>query len=432
VVSVGQENTRIGFIDDGSERSGFLAATYEFDEVGVRLKIPYLPEDDRGRWWSDDLFVVATDGATTSVELPFSLDYVDSQGSVGLIDCHAGGFRSRLGVAGVGTVHALYAVEDAVEAKNYSKPHGLRSQIEGLAYWLGVSALKTVVTYKRDPKTSEIVARGATATTSMEDVEDLPLARAINLKAIAYASNRGMSSPEVTYRSHVYLETSSVVARGWSEHVDLHTAMRNLLRVASWKSIHFQAHHAMSAKESFVLAGETTPRWLLVRTARTGIAEPTWTSLDRFLFTYADVGRVGVSRWLKIVKDYERGVRPLVHLLDLKDATIDAHMAQLGIAVEAIGYQSLIEIGVAPGAANRKSVEQRIDHLLMEVDGALTFPTETFAKDFADSYNSVKHANREEISPATKQDHIRQGVQMLRAWVAIKLGVKPAAVKARW
>jgi hypothetical protein len=432
VESVGQKYTRIGFVDDGGERSGFLVATYEFDEVGVRLKVAYLPEDDRGRWWSDDLFVVEIEGAAASVELPSSLDYFDSEGSVGLIGCRAGGFRSRMGVAGVGTVHALYAVENAHEAKNYSEPHGLRSQIEGFAYWLGVSALKTIVTYKRDPETSETMARSATASTSTEDVEDVPLARAINLKAIAYASNRGMSSPEVTYRSQVYLETSGVTARAWDEHVDLHTAMRNLLRVASWRSINFQTHHAMSTKEPLVLAAETTPRWLLVRTARTGIAEQTWTSRNRFLFTYADVGRVGVSRWLKIVKDYERGVRPLVHLLDLKDATIDAHMAQLGIAVEAIGYQSLIESGVAPGAANRKSVEQRLHHLLTEVDGALTFPTANFANDFADSYNSVKHANRVEVPPATKHDHIRQGVQMLRAWVAIRLGVKPSAVKARW
>lgn len=139
-----------------------------------------------------------------------------------------------------------------------------------------------------------------------------------------------------------------------------------------------------------------------------------------------------MSRWLKIMKGYERGVRPLVHLLELKDATIDAHMAQLGIAVEAIGYQSLIDSGLTPGAANGKKLHQRINHLLSEVDGALPFSTTTFANDFADSYNSVKHANRAEVLPAVKREHIRQGVQMLRAWVAIKMGVKASVVKTRW
>jgi hypothetical protein len=122
----------------------------------------------------------------------------------------------------------------------------------------------------------------------------------------------------------------------------------------------------------------------------------------------------------------------LIRLLDLEGATIDAHVMQLGIAVEAIGYQALIDSGKTAASANSTSVKSRVDFLVAEVGNAITFNTTTFAQDFADSYNSVKHANRTPVALSTKLEHYRQGVQLLRAWIGLRLGLKKAVLKGRW
>lgn len=426
-----RESTRIGFLVDGDPLTDLMTAIYEFDELNVRVKVPYLADDDaRGRWWTQGvMFVDDPDRTKHSYSPPSELDYFDNVGSVGLIDCRSGGGKHRLGgvspAAGVGNIHAAYAVEGAYEAANFVKPNGLRSEMDGLAHWLGFSALRTVFTFKDDGSSPR-------ASTSTELVDDMLLARAMNLKAIGYATGSGLDTPEVTYRSMVFLETFVKSGRTWDEHLALHTALRSLLRVSAWKPISFQSHKATSLKETVTIKNEEKRLWREVRTATTGIAPVSWTSADRFLFLFSDIGRAGFGKWLKLVDDYSRGIQPLVRLLDLEGATIDAHISQLGIAVEAVGYQSLIDSGLTPGAANRMNVKERIDHLLTEVAGSITFDTTTFAQDFADSYNSVKHANRPVVAPATIVDQYRNGVRMLRAWVALKVGMKASVVASRW
>ncbi|MFG2091387.1 MULTISPECIES: HEPN domain-containing protein [unclassified Spirillospora] len=135
---------------------------------------------------------------------------------------------------------------------------------------------------------------------------------------------------------------------------------------------------------------------------------------------------------MNLADKYSRGINPLVQLLDLEGATIDAHVAQLGIAIEAIGYQALIDSGMIERDANRKSVKERIDHLLLEVAGALDFDHATFVQNFADTYNSVKHANRDIVGPEVKVENYRKGVTLLRAWVAVRLGVKKSVLVTRF
>lgn len=427
----GEQEARIGFLLDGDPDTGLMTASYQFDQLSVRLRVPYgAHDDDRGRWWSGGTFFVDDPDRTKhSYSPPTELDYYDHAGSVGLIGCRSGGGKHRFGgsapEAGVGTIQARFAVEGAHAASSFLKPNGLRSEVDGLAYWLGFSALRTVFTWKEDGSAPR-------ATTSTENVDDIGLARALNLKAIGYAIGSGLDTPEVTYRSVVYLETLVRSKAAWDSHLALHASIRNLPRVAAWKPINFQSHKAASLDESIVIGGSDRQSWREVRTATTGIAPAGWRPSDRFLFTFGDIRRAGVGKWLKLSAAYSRGIDPFVRLLDLEGATVDAHVSQLGIAIEAIGYQALIDSGLSPRAANGKNVKLRIDHLLAEVAGAITFDTTTFAQDFADSYNSVKHANRPLVAPATKLDHYRKGVCMVRAWVALKLGVQPTVVSGRW
>jgi hypothetical protein len=423
-VTVESNQTRIGFLVDGDPETDLMTALYEHDAIGVRVKVPYLVSsgDMRGRWWSQGV-VYGDDPDRTKYDYspPSELDYFDSRGSVGLIGCWSGPSTQKLGGwkpgVGVGVINARLALEGAIRASNYLKINGLRSEIDGLAHWLGYSALKTLIKLPKDGSAREI-------STSLTQVDQMPLGRALNLKAVAHGVSSGHQTAEVTYRSRVHLETFTKTARDWQEHLASHFGLRDLLRIAAWKPINFQSHQAASTKEAITVPGHERQAWRVVRTATTDISDAMWRSSDRFLFVFSDIGRTGLARWLRLADTYSRGIKPLVQLLDLEGATVDAHVAQLGIAVEAIGYQALIESGKSPSAANGHSVEKRIDYLLADVADTLNFDHTTFAKDFANTYNSVKHASRDVVAPALKVEHYRHGVAMLRSWVALRVGVQ--------
>lgn len=421
------EIARVGFLIDGDPDTELMAATYTVDDLGVRLTVPFEVDDIRGRWWSGSGVRFGDDPDRTrySYDPPTNLDYFDWRGRVALLGCLAGSSRTRWGThsAGAGVIQARYAVEGAGYSAHYVNLNGLRSEMDGLADWLGISPFNSSI---------EFDERGAPrgATTKVEFVEALRLARRMNLRATFKIKLPPRVTHSVTYRSTVHLESFVVRPAGWVQHLALHRAVRDLLRISSWKQINFQSHQAASMKESVEQGGELKRDWKDVRTATTGVAPATRQTRDQFLFEFGGIGSRGVAHWLNLVNDYERGLAPFVGLLDLEGATIDAHISQLGIAIEAIGYQALISNGMSSNGANNRSVEQRIKHLVADMGGQGITPHE-FASDFATTYNSVKHANRAVVDVATKVQHYREGVRMLRAWVAVKVGVTPQQIVDR-
>lgn len=125
-----QTPTRIGFLVDGDPDTELLSALYEFDELGVRVKVPYLADaDDHSRWWSHGvMFMDDIDRTKHNYSPPTEFDYYDSEGSVALIGCQSGRGKHRFGgpgpAMGVGVINARYAVEGAWTATNYRKPNG--------------------------------------------------------------------------------------------------------------------------------------------------------------------------------------------------------------------------------------------------------------------------------------------------------------------
>lgn len=416
--------TRVGFLSDND--SDEMAAVYEFDDVSVRLHIPFHAHVDvRERWWGHGIqYMDDPQRMRYKYSPPDELLYYDSSGTVALLGCTSGPARWNFRF-GTGTIRARFAVEGAHDPAHYVKINGLRSEIDGLSHWIGIAAHSTEVSLPSDGKPLQV-------TTTMTSVDDIPLARSLNLKVAVRGSAPGAWSPEVTYRSQAFVETQTSRKHDWSDHLEHHTALRDLLRVAAWKPINFQSHHATSTNERMPLSdGREVSLWHEVRTVTTGISDPTWRQGDRFLFSFADITRVGVAKWLILSRSYRRGIEPFVRLLDLEGATVDAVLSQLGIAIEAIGYQALIDSGRSPGGANRTTVERRIDHLLGEVAGTLTFADATFARNFTESYNSIKHANRPQVDPGIKIENLRNGVELIRTWIALRLGVKSNDLRSR-
>jgi hypothetical protein len=184
--------TRIGFLIDGDPDTDLMTAVYEFDKVSVRLRVPFRAhEDKRERWWGLSIqYMDDLDRKKYAYSPPDELIYYDSQGPVGLIGCRSGGATTSLTTpAGIGTIRARYAVEGASDAAHYLKINGLRSEIDGLSHWLGAAAHSTQMKFPRDGQPLEI-------TTTMTPVDDIPLARGLNLKAIVLGAPESLSQSD--------------------------------------------------------------------------------------------------------------------------------------------------------------------------------------------------------------------------------------------
>lgn len=81
------------------------------------------------------------------------------------------------------------------------------------------------------------------------------------------------------------------------------------------------------------------------------------TKLSRmdFLFSHGDVGSRGIGRWIELSRRLDPGLLPLVGLLELEGASLEAHLAQVGIAFEMLGCDLLLEADTSKTKAKAAS-----------------------------------------------------------------------------
>ncbi len=76
-------------------------------------------------------------------------------------------------------------------------------------------------------------------------------------------------------------------------------------------------------------------------------------------------------------------------------------------------------------------LKARFDRILEDVGDTLPFDGPAWAKRTADVYNGLKHANRVAPDPVDVLNAWRESVMVVRAWVAVDLGVSIEDVKQR-
>lgn len=171
--------------------------------------------------------------------------------------------------------------------------------------------------------------------------------------------------------------------------------------------------------------------WLDVLTRRTDLLEgaPTKLRLHDFLFDFTDIGASGVGRWLRLVERFERGLAPLIGLLDLEGASVEAYIAQIGIGFEMLGHELLVEAGVSKSQIAKKSYADLVAVVADSVSTVLPFPGKDFSKRLRRTYIDTKHANR--VRPDLDDALVAylQAIQVVRAWVGIRLGVQEGRLR---
>jgi hypothetical protein len=431
VLAVGRP--RVGFLADGDSTTPPLPAQLLRTASGIELRLPWLDErpSDRKleRWfggdahWGDD-----PDRSRYRYTPPEAFEFCDALGVVVLVGCWSRGYRCKFGLACEGNIGVTYALPGASNAGRYARVNGLRSQIDGLGSWYR----RTVVVTK--PVLDES-SRIRAVDLHAEAPAETPVSRRLNLTLRPdFRFGSGDSPDDTVVTERMLVQTLVGRPRPWDEHLASHIALRDLLRVSSWRQLNFLSHDATRDDDSArTMDGASHGRlWHRVDTTRTGVAAgPAGSSSLPFLFTWDDVKARGVRTWMRMRIDMERALEPLLGLLALRGSSVEAHWSQLGIGLEALGYLLAREAGMGRSKAGELTFEQRLSKVVEDIELPIGFAVDDWIDLAREHYRAVKHADRRLPSSNELADSYYRGVLLFRVWLAGRLGVPAARFEQR-
>lgn len=424
---LGPGTRRVGDLIDFNPDTPEVKATLERSEEGISVILAWSdPGSPYARWFMADEDLVQSPSGQAPLPVPRRVLFHDSHGSVLLLRCRAGGFHSNVFGPGSGTLWARAAIVGVDGDVEFDRPHGLQTEISGLRAWLGVTSWNE----KYDRSDGILTASLTSQSTPAIEVGDY--------KGVTLSFQPGWKVvPDKGRDRRVLLDLLRVVTRsgeplGWAEHRQLHRAVRDLLVLSRW--------HAESCVEVLVMRAndplrtmdgkEHGSQWRSVVIAEDGhAAQPR--GYRPHLFRYEELREAGILRWLALRDEFARALDPVISSIELRGTTANTLLAHTGPGLEALGYLLMLSDGVAEKTAANASLKDRFARILEDVGESLPFDGPTWASRTIAAYNGLKHANRAEPEPIDVLNAWRESVIVVRAWVAVELGVPIEDVKQR-
>lgn len=418
--SLSEGEHRLGWLTDGSEETPNVSCTITRIHDEIELQLPWLGHDSPFRRWFGSRGTVYGDDPDQTkyrYEPPGVLWFHDLRGCVTLVGCHDNGFTEN-GMLGQGRVTVDRAVFGGRYGIDYTGINGLRSSIPGLSQWLALRSL-------RHESMFDETGRLQTLELKLEAPPPIRLHRTLNLSfrpSFGYSIGAHGDTSEIT--ETILLETNTKKRRDWNSHWRLHHEERELVGLSAWRPFNIDGVHAYRADDpERVLSGDAIgDRWAPVHQSK-AIKYPEVGRAPQFLFTFGEIGAIGVSRWISLRRMFKRGVLPILDTLGRRDSAIEVQLSQCGIGLDGLGYHLALAAGASISAANSESHKTRLLRVMQDLRVPMPFDTATWAQEGAIAYNAVKHANRQ---MPTFEDliNVRRRHQLVfRAWVAGRLGM---------
>jgi len=383
---------RLGWLIDGDSSTPEVAVMLQDTGDEIVLTVPFgggfASSEPYARWFSAGIrFGDDTAGSHSYVPPPRVLLFHDTGGVVVLVGCRSAGMSSNLVTAGTGRIVCNFAVIGAMNLK-YERINGLRTVMPALAAWTGLRSVRV------DPKTDR-ESRVQRVEVSLESPPAVPLARVKNLSLWpSWETSHPDQAGSFAAHNVVGLQTMASKPATWREHLDGHLAIRELLAISGWQPFGFSRAWATRTDDpARLMPGATTGlQWTEVRSYGLRAHEDRERT-PRFLFTFDDIGPVGVRRWLSLRRRYVQAIQPLVGLTDQDHTFLETRLVQSGIALEALGHQLAVDAGM--NAKKQLSYNNALDLVLGDllfnpIDGDFS----EWKKRSNACYMGVKHPDR--------------------------------------
>lgn len=422
---------RLGWLVDGDESTPHVAVMVEDTGQQIEVTVPtkgMLDRDDPyARWFSAGIsFGDDPDRTKFAYRPPSNILVEGKDGPVVLVGCRSSGHWMNLPGPGQGKIVASFAILGARHL-NYSRINGLRAELPALAPWTGLRSVRT------EPKTD-----GTGKVQRVEVTLDSPPPQALSRRMnLALRPTWRTSYPDTvgTFAAHdvVELMTATKDPRPWEDHIDQLAAIRELLSLSAWRRFGFSRLAVNRGDDpERVLSGDAVgERWAEASTHRLPKHED-WSKTPHFLFSYEDIGVVGVRRWIRIREHFQRGLRPLVGLTDQPNSYLEVKLVQSGIALEALGYQLAVDQGkVTPGKRLQQTYADALRTILDDMVYVPLTESEAWVVRSTDHYRGTKHADNQPPDPIEAANTMRENLLVARFWLAGRLGVKRKDLESR-
>lgn len=417
---------RVGDLIDFNADTPEVKVTLERSAGGISLTVPWSDEQSPYASWFLDRAGIQPSPKRDPVLAPSRVLFHDSHGSVLVIRCWPRGFHSNLLGPGSGTLWGRAAILGVREDVDFERPHGLQTEITGLREWLGVTSWQQAY---------EGTEAGLVATITSLDVPPIQVG---DVGSVALTFRPGWQVlPEERRDRRIVLdllrcETRSERPVDWDDHLHAHRAVRDLLVISRWHDESCVAVRAMRVDDPLTTLDGVThgEQWRDVVVAEdTPATEPS--GYRPHLITFAELGQAGLARWLAMRDEFARAFDPVISSIGLRGTTAEAVLAQTGPGLEALGYLLMLRDGRGTSAAARATLKSRFTRIIDDLGDVLPFDADEWTSNTAAAYNGLKHANRDAPDPVDVLNAWRESVLVVRAWVAIELGIPPARVKER-
>jgi len=407
---------RIGHLFDGIEETPHMTAQLRRSDTSIILDLSLMRDVDVHH---EDWFRQGT--------VPNEVVFADEEGTVALVECRFGGYKQNLGVGqSKGTIHARHAVFGP-GISGYTHIHGLRTELEGLAAWSGLSSVREERTSNDESRLTRIEVVGqAQPPVEVLDESELSL--------LPYFSIRYDDANRVRILTEeVLVESRTSEPSPWSMHMRRHAALQDLISLAyGWPCQLKTRTVTRDDDPARALDGTSWGlQWLdalAMNAGRTVEGDDLRLPPDRrALFTLRDIGVEGVSRWMREYEDLGRPMWTLAATLFQRGATPELRLLQVGSALEALGYRlagmpdkPLFFAAYLKEVIAAASIEASHQHIGVALD-------DDWVSRFNSAYKGVKHADR----PLPTRDEalalLRTGVLVARLWLSQHLRIADAA-----
>lgn len=404
--------------------SDLTAAYVKLDDRGAVISVPELrsPADAFNRLVGDE-----------SVDVPLSLRFHGTGGSFVLAACQdIGGTASTRGPA-VSRIRARRVIECGNGDMFYDEVDGMTSEVDGLASWAGMSTVTQTYEWDEATGTSVVVLRA----------ENQP---PIHFGGDGAATIESSFSYDPRPKGNVFgitdraiLRTRSISTSPWQDHAAVHHMFQDLMclvfgqaRLSRIKSI------KREDDQPNVKPGDHRRQWREVYEPNFGRSMEGTTPLDRReaepLFRLVDCDRAAVTAWIDGWHLWSRPTWIAVTTMFQKGTPVESRLLQIGVSLEALGFALWTE--EEPGGERTPTFIELVERVtaavpMEHVELTGKHDAGAWCRAFNEAFKGAKHADKPLPESSEAQEFADQGLNLIRTWLGIRLGVELDLLKER-
>lgn len=369
-------------------------------------------------------------------KIPKTMRFVRNNEIYVLVGCRVASMTAGMleGIGpGTGVVVPTHVVCGAYSGQ-YEMINGLRTSCKDIVQWFGLKSIEYELGSDEDGRCKSVDVRSKRR-------ESLIVSGGISSSGMSliirpsFTVSPNLAKDTITSHQKVYVETCSRIPLDWEEHIDVHSAITELLSIADWNSRVYTDMLAMRDDDPVRVESGTRidDRWAPVVSYRPVIDRSDVGNYGSdFLFKYSDIGNGGIKKWLLLRNECSQGMSLMAYIArEQQHLSVETLSMLVGTALECVAWY------IATRENDRHLFQKNKEGKMLRFnsyESALTCIVEKFGNyfPFEDSnlwrkkariaFMGNKHPDAYDADFQTMYETTMQSLLILRIWIGIQLG----------